>query len=96
MVEKSPDEDPMFLQYAYRGTLVGAILGDCLGKPWETSSWLTTFPLEEIKAKIPKRVADGIKMKKPLTYTDDSAMTLALATSLVECKGFDAKDVAKK
>ena len=96
MVEKSSGKDTMCLQYAYRGTLVGAILGDCLGKPWEQSSWETTFPLVKIKAKIPLRVADGIKMKKPLPYTDDSAMTLALATSLVECKGFDAKDVAKK
>jgi poly(ADP-ribose) glycohydrolase ARH3 len=92
----SANPDDMPLKLAYRGALVGAVLGDCLGKPWEQSSWLNTFDLELIKKKIPSRVADGLKFKKPLPYTDDSAMTLALATSIVECNGFDARDVAKK
>ena len=31
-----------------------------------------------------------------ISYTDDSAMTIQLAKSLIQCKGFDAKDMAQR
>ena len=85
------------MKLAYRGVLVGALLGDSIGAAWETASWNTTHPLDAVTAKIAKRVKDNLASSdRKMKYTDDSAMTLAMARSFVERKAFDARDLARK
>ena len=72
-------------------------MGDCLGAYWERQSWRGTHPLDEVKAKIGSQVLETKSKKAPLiSYTDDTALTLALADSLVECGRFDSAHVAQK
>lgn len=78
----------------FRGCLVGALLGDCLGAPFEG-----VFPVHttELKSFLSKRLDESTKGPPPfLRYTDDTAMTRCLATSLVEKNGFDASDLAQR
>lgn len=81
----------------FRGAMVGALVGDCLGAYWERKSWKGTHPLNEVKAKIGSQVLETMSKRAPLiSYTDDTALSLALADSLVECGRFDPAHVAQK
>ena len=85
------------VKLAYRGVLVGALLGDSIGAAWEMANWNTTHPLKKVTSRIAQRVKDNLASKdRKMEYTDDSAMTLAMARSFVERKGFDARDLARK
>lgn len=85
------------VKLAYRGVLVGALLGDSIGAAWEMANWNTTHPLEKVTSRIAQRVKDNLASKdRKMEYTDDSAMTLAMARSFVERKGFNARDLARK
>ena len=54
-------------------------------------------PIEEVKAKIKDQVECALSEKtSPLGYTDDTALTFAMAESLVECKKYDEAAMAKK
>lgn len=74
-------------------TLVGCAIGDALGNPFEM------HPADD-----PKLVAWDGQFKaggtfwvgEPGQYTDDTLMSVALATSLVEFNGFNAEDVSQK
>jgi len=74
-------------------TLVGCAVGDALGMPFEMKSPISPALVEW----------DGL-FKAGGTFwkgnagqwTDDTKMTVALASSLVECKGFDPANVAQK
>ena len=85
------------VKLAYRGVLVGALLGDSIGAAWEMANWNTTHPLEKVTSRIAQRVKDNLASNdRKMEYTDDSAMTLAMARSFVERKGFNARDLARK
>lgn len=76
----------------FRGCLIGALVGDCLGAPFEgeervSISSLCNYFQEWLK--------DGPKTKL-LKYTDDTAATRAVASSLIDCRGFDPSDMAQK
>ena len=79
---------------AYRGALVGAFLGDCIGRAWESASWERVYPLDNVTSKIDKHVQDSLKNGTKLKYTDDSAMTRGLARAIVEKNGFDIRHIA--
>jgi len=67
-----------------RGSLLGAVVGDCLGAPFEG----TPGPLS---------VDEWARFEQddsPLAYTDDSAMTIAFAESLARVNGIDEDDLA--
>lgn len=74
-------------------TLVGCAIGDALGNPFETKPATT-----------PKLVAWDGQFKaggtfwvgEPGQYTDDTLMSIALATSLIEFQGFNPEDVSQK
>ena len=79
------------------GAIVGALVGDCLGSYWEIGSWVGTHPIQKVKKKIEEKVRQTQSGKAPvISYTDDTAMTLAMAKSIVSCKGFDSVDMARK
>ncbi|CAL4151078.1 unnamed protein product, partial [Meganyctiphanes norvegica] len=76
----------------FRGCQVGALLGDCLGAPFEGEAPATRSVLNNYF----KRLRDP-DLKVPYkAYTDDYAMTKCIAQSLLDCKKFDDKDIAKK
>ncbi|KAG0722445.1 Poly(ADP-ribose) glycohydrolase ARH3 [Chionoecetes opilio] len=76
----------------FRGCLVGGLMGDCLGAPFEgepraSPTMLNTYfkRLNDPNLKVPY---------KP--YTDDTAMMRCVALSLIEEKGYVAQDMAKR
>lgn len=76
----------------FRGCLVGSLMGDCLGAPFEGEPRCTRSVLNSYF----KRLA-APDLKVPYKqYTDDTAMTRCVAQSLVDIKCFDPKDMARK
>lgn len=74
------------------GCLVGLAIGDALGAP------LKFCPRQEVRKKYPHGLRDMIA--SPLwnkgAYTDDTQMTLLIAESLLENKGFVGSDIARR
>ena len=73
----------------YRGTLVGALVGDCLGSKYEGVS--STIPWGEVTNYTMTRIKDS---KTPIPYTDDSAMTRAICKSLIAQNKYDNRSMA--
>lgn len=74
-------------------TLVGCAIGDALGNPFEMWS------VDKIKSASwdGKFKAGGTFWKgKAGQYTDDTLMSLALSTSLLQCNKFEPEDVARE
>lgn len=72
-----------------RGIFAGLVVGDALGAPFEfgyTADMIRTKWSGEMQN---HRLPKGY-------YTDDTAMALCLADSLLECGGYDSYDVMKK
>lgn len=88
----------------FKGALVGAVLGDCIGAVFECL-WASSNAVEKVLKSIdelesdydPKTDARKVDTQhRPLwKYTDDTAMARSVAQSLIENKGFDAKHMAK-
>jgi ADP-ribosylglycohydrolase len=68
-----------------RGALLGLACGDALGTTLEFKAPGTFEPITDM-------IGGGPFGLKPGEWTDDTSMALCLAASLVECRGFDAKD----
>ncbi|XP_013392919.1 poly(ADP-ribose) glycohydrolase ARH3 [Lingula anatina] len=75
----------------FHGCLVGAVLGDCLGSPFEGSDCVTYDEVERISLNMGKSTRSSRHR-----FTDDTAMTRSLAASLIEHNGFNAKDMATR
>ena len=69
----------------FRGCLLGLAAGDALGTTLEFRSPGTFEPIDDM-------VGGGPFGLEPGQWTDDTSMALCLATSLVECAGFDPAD----
>ena len=69
----------------YRGALLGLAIGDALGTTLEFKPPGTFVPITDM-------VGGGPFNLKPGEWTDDTSMALCLAESLIERRGFDAKD----
>lgn len=85
----------MLLKSKFRGTMLGVLVGDCLGAPYEGLQKLS----DQKKACLHKDLNKlwDTKFREPvMQYTDDSAMTRALAESLIEKQDLDIVDVAKR
>lgn len=76
----------------FRGALLGALMGDCIGALFEGESSLSSTFVREVLENLDK----GGKPKEVLTYTDDTAMTRSMVQSFLENKEFDAKDLADR
>lgn len=75
----------MELLARYRGSLIGLAVGDALGTTLEFREPGSFAPIEDM-------VGGGPFNLEPGQWTDDTAMALCLAESLVECQGFDPAD----
>jgi ADP-ribosylglycohydrolase len=69
----------------YRGALLGLAAGDAVGTTLEFKAPGTFEPIADM-------VGGGPFGLRPGQWTDDTAMALCLAESLVSCGGFDPKD----
>ena len=69
----------------FRGCLLGLAVGDAVGTTLEFSTPGTFDPITDMVGGGPFHLAPG-------EWTDDTAMALCLATSLVRKQGFDARD----
>lgn len=68
----------------YEGSLLGLALGDAMGAPYEGGA------LERLLWRLIGRTPDGA-----MRWTDDTAMSIDLAESLLACGGLDAGDAAR-
>jgi ADP-ribosylglycohydrolase len=69
----------------YQGALLGLAAGDALGTTVEFKPPDSFTPMTEMIGGGPFRLKKG-------EWTDDTSMALCLASSLIECRVFDAKD----
>ncbi|HOJ13773.1 MAG TPA: ADP-ribosylglycohydrolase family protein [Deltaproteobacteria bacterium] len=79
----------MDLQDRFRGCLLGLAVGDAVGTTVEFRPRGSFEPLTDM-------IGGGPFNLLPGQWTDDTSMALCLATSLVECRGFDARDQMKR
>lgn len=79
----------MNLQARFRGCLLGLACGDALGAPIEFMSVGNFHPVEDFRG-------GGIFKVQPGQWTDDTAMALCLADSLISCRSFDPTDQMKR
>lgn len=73
------------LRSRYEGALLGLAVGDALGTTLEFKPPGTFAPLTTMQGGGPFQLPKG-------AWTDDTAMAMCLAESLVACQGFDAGD----
>ena len=74
-------------------TLVGCAIGDALGNPFEMKS-AESPAIQEWDGLF--KAGGTFWVGEPGQYTDDTLMSIALSTSLIEKQGFDPDDVAQK
>ncbi|XP_030634652.1 ADP-ribosylhydrolase ARH3 [Chanos chanos] len=73
----------------FRGALVGAVLGDCLGGDFEGAE---DVPLDRVL----QHLQDDTRGDGTLQYSDDTAMLRCVAQSLLNRAGFDEQDMARR
>ena len=73
----------------FKGCLLGLAIGDAVGTALEFKSRGSFEPIEDM-------IGGGPFNLQPGEWTDDTSMALCLATSLLDCEGFDAKDQMDK
>lgn len=73
----------------FRGALFGLAAGDAVGTTVEFEARGTFPPVTDM-------VGGGPFGLQPGQWTDDTSMALCLATSLIECRGFDARDQMRR
>ncbi len=76
-------------QDRFRGCLLGLAVGDAIGTTVEFRPRGSFTPLTDMVGGGPFHLRAG-------QWTDDTSMALCLATSLVECNGFDAHDQMRR
>ncbi len=87
--DSMPDTGPEATRDRATGALLGLAVGDALGATNEFRK-RGSFP------RLTGIIGGGPFRLRPGDWTDDTAMALALATSLNECRGFDAYDLMQR
>ncbi|BES91662.1 poly(ADP-ribose) glycohydrolase [Nesidiocoris tenuis] len=77
----------------FRGCMLGSLLGDCLGSPFEAESGPVA---KTILQKYFDKMEDPTFKSPVKRYTDDTAMTKSVAASLAQHGAFNEKDMAKR
>lgn len=76
----------------FRGALVGAALGDCVGGEFEGAE---EVPMENVLQHL-SSLDDETKGDGILEFSDDTAMTRCVVQSLLARAGFDEQDMARR
>lgn len=87
--EKSPERQQVTLRDRVRGSLIGLAVGDAIGTTVEFKKPGTFEPVTDM-------VGGGPFALKAGQWTDDTAMALCLAESLVESTGFNGADQMRR
>ncbi|XP_071828306.1 ADP-ribosylhydrolase ARH3-like isoform X2 [Apostichopus japonicus] len=84
------------LRSRFRGCLVGAVVGDCIGAPFEVTGVGGPGSYDNVQDFVNKFDVE-IDGPGKLEYTDDTAMARCVAESLIANNGqLEAKDLAKR
>jgi ADP-ribosylglycohydrolase len=78
------------------GGLLGLLVGDALGVPYEFHPPEQIPPLEAIEFAPPAGFQRAHAGVPPGTWSDDGAQALALLASLLDCGGFDADNFGRR
>jgi poly(ADP-ribose) glycohydrolase ARH3 len=78
------DEQKGKLKLKFLGCLVGTAIGDALGARWEGRGMSRSEDIVSLAEKL-----------EQLIYTDDTHMTIGIAESLIESKGFNGEHMAQ-
>lgn len=78
------------------GGLLGLLVGDALGVPYEFHPPEAIPPRDEIEMRPPTGFARAHASVEPGTWSDDGAQALCLLASLLECDGLNLDDFAKR
>jgi len=78
------------------GGLVGLLVGDALGVPYEFHPPESIPPLAQIEFAPPVGFARAHRRAPYAAWSDDGAQALCLLTSLLECGHFDAEDFGRR
>jgi len=82
--------NPDKLKDKFIGCMLGTHVGDALGMPVEGHDCKTIeAKYGELREMLDSRMGVG-------TYTDDTEMMIGIAESLIECKGFNGRDMADR
>lgn len=79
-----------------KGGMLGLIVGDALGVPYEFNPPKNIPSYHEIEYIPPKYFEPSYPGVRPGTWSDDSAQALCLLDSLLECDGFNLDNFAQK
>jgi len=89
-------EPDKIVKNRYIGCMVGAAIGDALGKQNEGLERKEILKNGFIKDYDKAPAGCPAEKLRPGQYTDDTEQMILLAESLIECSGFDESDFAKK
>jgi ADP-ribosylglycohydrolase len=78
------------------GGLIGLLVGDALGVPYEFSSPMALPPADQIEFAPPADFTRAHQGTPPGTWSDDGAQALCLLDSLLVCDRFDAEDFGRR
>src|SRR5262245_43960136 len=78
------------------GGLIGLLVGDALGVPYEFSHPAALPPPELIEFTPPPDFTRAHQGTPPGTWSDDGAQALCLLDSLLACGRFDAEDLGQR
>lgn len=78
------------------GGLLGLLVGDALGVPYEFHGPDEIPPVEQIEYEPPAGFRRAHASVPPGTWSDDGAHALCLLASLLDCDRFDAEDLAQR
>ena len=76
--------------------MIGLLVGDALGVPYEFSSPSALPPASQIEFMPPPDFARAHQGTPPGTWSDDGAQALCLLDSLLTCGRFDAEDLGRR
>jgi ADP-ribosyl-[dinitrogen reductase] hydrolase len=79
-----------------RGAILGLLIGDALGVPYEFHHRDEIPPLDQIEFDPPVGFDRAHRGVPPGTWSDEGAQALCLLSSLLECERFDADDFARR
>ena len=88
--------DSMTRRQRREGGLMGLLIGDALGVPYEFHDPADIPPAAQIEMTPPPGYARTYPQVPPGTWSDDGAQALCLLTSLLECGQFDAEDFGQR
>ena len=76
----------------FRGCMVGAVVGDCLGSPVECQFW-DGIPIAQVKKLFKDYQGSN---HEQLQYTDDTAMARQVADSIIAMRSVDPQNLAQR